>query len=144
MAFVDEVTVWVRAGRGGHGSAAMLREPFKPRGGPEGGDGGRGGDVVFEASSGVRDLSALADRPPPRRGRQARRWEPAHRGERSGSRDPGPGGDGGVRSDRSDRRPRRRRSPGGGRPGRPRRPRERLARVRPQPPAPYRGGGGVG
>jgi len=41
----------------------MLREPFKPRGGPEGGDGGRGGDVVFEASSGVRDLSALADRP---------------------------------------------------------------------------------
>ncbi|MGH2580847.1 MAG: GTPase ObgE [Actinomycetota bacterium] len=63
MTFVDEVTVWVRAGRGGHGSAAMLREPFKPRGGPEGGDGGRGGDVVFEASSGVRDLSGLADRP---------------------------------------------------------------------------------
>ncbi len=63
MAFVDEVTVWVRAGRGGHGSAAMLREPFKPRGGPEGGDGGRGGDVVFEATSGIRDLSALADRP---------------------------------------------------------------------------------
>jgi GTPase len=63
MTFVDEVTVWVRAGRGGHGSAAMLREPFKPRGGPEGGDGGRGGDVVFEASSGVRDLSALADQP---------------------------------------------------------------------------------
>ena len=63
MTFVDEVTVLVHAGRGGHGSAAMLREPFKPRGGPEGGDGGRGGDVVFEASSGVRDLSALADRP---------------------------------------------------------------------------------
>ncbi|HET6776440.1 MAG TPA: GTPase ObgE, partial [Actinomycetota bacterium] len=63
MTFVDEVTVWARAGRGGHGSAAMLREPFKPRGGPEGGDGGRGGDVVFAASSGVRDLSALADRP---------------------------------------------------------------------------------
>ncbi len=63
MAFVDEVTVSVRAGRGGHGSAAMLREPFKPRGGPEGGDGGRGGDVVFEASSGVRDLSAMVDRP---------------------------------------------------------------------------------
>jgi GTP-binding protein len=63
MAFVDEVTVWVRAGQGGHGSAAMLREPFKPRGGPEGGDGGRGGDVVFEVSSGIRDLSALADQP---------------------------------------------------------------------------------
>src|SRR5436309_6376027 len=63
MAFVDEVTVWARAGRGGHGSAAMLREPFKPRGGPEGGDGGRGGDGVFAAPSGVGDLSALADRP---------------------------------------------------------------------------------
>jgi len=63
MAFVDEVTVWVRAGQGGHGSAAMLSEPFKPRGGPEGGDGGRGGDVVFEVSSGIRDLSALADQP---------------------------------------------------------------------------------
>jgi GTP-binding protein len=66
MAFVDEVTVEARAGRGGHGSVAMLREPFKPRGGPEGGDGGRGGDVVFEVSAGVRDLSALADRPHPR------------------------------------------------------------------------------
>src|SRR5512132_266122 len=63
MTFVDEVTVFVRAGRGGHGSAAMLREPFKPRGGPDGGDGGRGGDVVFEVAAGVRDLAWLADHP---------------------------------------------------------------------------------
>jgi GTPase len=63
MAFVDEVTVFVRGGRGGDGSAAMLREPYKPRGGPDGGDGGKGGDVLFEVSTGVRDLSALADHP---------------------------------------------------------------------------------
>ena len=63
MAFVDEVTAFVKAGRGGDGSAAMLSEPYKPRGGPDGGDGGRGGDVVFEVSPGVRDLSWLADHP---------------------------------------------------------------------------------
>src|SRR6266545_688746 len=63
MPFVDEVTVIARGGRGGDGSSALLREPFKPRGGPDGGDGGRGGDVVFEVSSGVRDLSWLADHP---------------------------------------------------------------------------------
>ncbi|MEX2420432.1 MAG: GTPase ObgE [Actinomycetota bacterium] len=68
MAFIDEVTVLARAGRGGDGSASILREPFKPRGGPDGGDGGDGGDVVFEVSVGVRDLSWLADHPHPRAG----------------------------------------------------------------------------
>jgi GTP-binding protein len=63
MTFVDEVTVFARAGRGGDGSSAILREPFKPRGGPDGGDGARGGDVVFEVSGGVRDLAWLADHP---------------------------------------------------------------------------------
>ncbi|HJS26033.1 MAG TPA: GTPase, partial [Actinomycetota bacterium] len=63
MAFVDEVTVFARGGRGGDGSSSMLREPYNPRGGPDGGDGGRGGDVVFEVSAGVRDLSWLADHP---------------------------------------------------------------------------------
>ncbi len=63
MAFVDEVTVFVRGGRGGDGSSSMLREPYKPRGGPDGGDGGRGGDVVFEVSDGVRDLARLGDHP---------------------------------------------------------------------------------
>jgi len=66
MAFLDEVTVFARAGRGGDGSASVLREPYTPRGGPDGGDGGRGGDVVFEVSTGLRDLSALADHPHPR------------------------------------------------------------------------------
>lgn len=68
MDFVDEVTVFARAGLGGGGSASLLREPFKPKGGPDGGDGGRGGDVVFEVSLGVRDLSSLADHPQPRAG----------------------------------------------------------------------------
>lgn len=66
MDFVDEVTVIARPGRGGDGSSSVLREPFKPKGGPDGGDGGRGGDVVFEVSPGVRDLSSLADHPHPR------------------------------------------------------------------------------
>ena len=63
MTFVDEVTVFVTAGRGGDGSASMRSEPYTPRGGPDGGDGGDGGDVVFEVQERVRDLSALADHP---------------------------------------------------------------------------------
>jgi GTP-binding protein len=74
MTFVDEITVFARAGDGGHGSAALHSEPYKPLGGPDGGDGGRGGDVVFQAAGRVRDLSGLADRPhvrAPRGGRGA-------------------------------------------------------------------------
>jgi GTP-binding protein len=63
MPFVDEVDVEVRAGRGGDGSGSMRSEPFTPKGGPDGGDGGRGGDVVFRASRNVHDLSWLADHP---------------------------------------------------------------------------------
>jgi GTPase len=63
MAFVDEVTVFVKGGRGGNGSAALHSEPYKPLGGPDGGNGGPGGSVVFEVSGRVRDLSALADHP---------------------------------------------------------------------------------
>jgi GTP-binding protein len=63
MTFVDEVDVQVHAGRGGDGSAAMGSEPFKPKGGPDGGDGGRGGDIVFRASRNVHDLAWFADNP---------------------------------------------------------------------------------
>jgi GTP-binding protein len=63
MAFVDEVTVFARAGAGGHGSASLHSEPYKPLGGPDGGDGGRGADVVFEVSPRVRDLTVLAEHP---------------------------------------------------------------------------------
>ncbi len=49
MKFVDQVRVFVRAGKGGNGAVAWRREAFVPRGGPAGGDGGDGGDVIFVA-----------------------------------------------------------------------------------------------
>jgi GTPase len=47
--FVDQIKVYARAGHGGKGSVAFLREAFRPKGGPSGGNGGRGGDVILEA-----------------------------------------------------------------------------------------------
>ncbi len=51
MRFVDEATIVVRSGKGGNGSASLRRARHVPKGGPDGGDGGKGGDVVFRASS---------------------------------------------------------------------------------------------
>ena len=59
MKFIDECEVTVHAGDGGNGCVAFRREKFLPRGGPSGGDGGRGGDVVFEGSEGMSTLLDL-------------------------------------------------------------------------------------
>jgi GTP-binding protein len=54
--FVDRVKVFVKGGRGGNGAVAFLREKYRPKGGPAGGDGGKGGDVIFIATSGKHTL----------------------------------------------------------------------------------------
>lgn len=64
--FIDRVTIEAVAGHGGDGCVSFRRERFVPRGGPDGGDGGRGGSVIVVARAGVDNLSALAHR---------RRWK---------------------------------------------------------------------
>jgi len=54
--FVDIVKIHTVAGRGGHGAVSFRREKYIPAGGPDGGDGGRGGDIIFEADSGIKTL----------------------------------------------------------------------------------------
>jgi GTP-binding protein len=57
--FSDRARFRVEAGRGGDGGLSFRREKYVPRGGPDGGDGGRGGDVVVVADADIRDLSAF-------------------------------------------------------------------------------------
>jgi GTP-binding protein len=56
--FIDEVKIHARAGHGGKGCVAFLRETFRPKGGPSGGNGGRGGDVILQADHDLNNLIA--------------------------------------------------------------------------------------
>jgi GTPase len=61
--FADRADVRVQAGSGGHGCASIHREKFKPLGGPDGGNGGRGGDVIFRVDPGTATLLDFHRRP---------------------------------------------------------------------------------
>lgn len=54
--FVDRAKIFIKSGKGGDGAVTFRREPYVPEGGPDGGDGGRGGDIVFVASRSLRTL----------------------------------------------------------------------------------------
>ena len=69
MKFVDEARIHVKAGDGGNGCVSFRRERFIPRGGPDGGDGGKGGDVILQADV---QLSTLLDFTHPRQFRAQR------------------------------------------------------------------------
>ena len=73
--FVDEATIDVVAGKGGDGCSSFRREKYVPRGGPDGGDGGKGGDVIIRANQNVASLLQLANQ---------RVWK-AQNGEQGGS-----------------------------------------------------------
>jgi GTP-binding protein len=59
MPFIDEAKIYVKAGDGGRGCVSFRREKYVPKGGPDGGDGGKGGDVIVEASGSRRTLLDL-------------------------------------------------------------------------------------
>jgi GTPase len=79
--FVDRVTLRARAGDGGHGCASVHREKFKPLGGPDGGNGGRGGDVILRATSDTASLLDISHRPH----RKAANGGPGQGSNRSGA-----------------------------------------------------------
>ena len=78
--FVDEAVLHVKAGNGGHGCASVHREKFKPLGGPDGGNGGRGGDIVLEVDAQTATLLDYQRRPH----RNAQNGTPGQGGHRAG------------------------------------------------------------
>ena len=69
--FVDVAQVFVKAGKGGNGAVSFRHEKYIDKGGPDGGDGGRGGNVVFVASKDVNTLLAFRYKPELARARMA-------------------------------------------------------------------------
>lgn len=61
--FIDEIRIHARAGHGGRGCVSLCREAYRPKGGPDGGNGGRGGDVILEADHDLNNLIAQFYRP---------------------------------------------------------------------------------
>lgn len=57
--FIDKIEIFVKSGKGGNGSVSFLREKYMPDGGPNGGDGGKGGDIILEADITVNTLGAF-------------------------------------------------------------------------------------
>jgi len=53
----DEVTIKIKAGKGGDGAVSFLREKYRPRGGPDGGDGAKGGDIIFVVDDNLNTLT---------------------------------------------------------------------------------------
>src|SRR5436309_12103987 len=56
MKFLDQAKIYLKSGDGGRGSMSFRREKFIEYGGPDGGDGGKGGDIIFEAADGLNTL----------------------------------------------------------------------------------------
>ncbi len=84
MKFVDIAEIFVRAGRGGNGALSFRREKFVPKGGPDGADGGKGGDVIIEAVGGVVTLADFE---------YDRRFQAGHAGHGSGAMRTGANGE---------------------------------------------------
>src|SRR4051794_41941903 len=83
----DRAKIYVEGGGGGNGCVSFRREAHVPRGGPDGGDGGRGGDVVLESDPSRRDLVSLHRR----RHFRAGRGGPGQGKQRPRARGEGPG-----------------------------------------------------
>src|SRR5215467_13265593 len=88
--FADHAVLRVQAGHGGNGCASVHREKFKPLGGPDGGNGGRGGDVVFEVNASTATLLDFHRRPV----RKAGNGKQGAGSNRSGAEGTGLGGEG--------------------------------------------------
>src|SRR4051794_41900913 len=76
----DRARIYVQAGGGGNGSVSFRREAHVPRGGPDGGDGGRGADVVVVCDDHLRDLQVF---------RRRQHWKAERGGHGGGSKRPG-------------------------------------------------------